>query len=75
MFERKINHYFNAWKVKKDRKPLIIRGARQVGKTFAVKEFAKNNFETFIYLNLEKAEDAGIFSEKMSVKTFLSSSS
>ena len=68
MFERKINHYFNAWKVKKDRKPLIIRGARQVGKTFAVKEFAKNNFETFIYLNLEKAEDAGIFSEKMSVK-------
>ena len=68
MFERKINSYFSAWKAKKDRKPLIIRGSRQVGKTFAVREFAKNNFETFAYLNLERAEDAEIFSENMTVK-------
>jgi predicted AAA+ superfamily ATPase len=71
MFERKINNYFNAWKVKKGRKPLIIRGARQVGKTSAVKEFAKNNFETFIYLNLERIEDAEIFSEKMPIKNLI----
>lgn len=48
------------WKDKSTRKPLIIRGARQVGKTFLVREFAKH-FDTYIELNLEKQKDRSLF--------------
>ena len=41
------------WKHRNDRKPLIIRGARQVGKTWLMKEFAKNEYEDCIYVNFE----------------------
>jgi hypothetical protein len=44
------------WKIKKNRLPLIIRGARQTGKTTLVAEFAKQ-FSSFIYLNLENIDD------------------
>jgi len=42
------------WKNQKTRYPLLIRGARQVGKTFIVKELGKNEFESFITLNFER---------------------
>lgn len=48
------------WKNKTNRKPLILRGARQVGKTTLVKEFAKS-YETSIFLNLEKQSDLDLF--------------
>lgn len=41
------------WKQKKDRKPLIIKGARQVGKTWLMKKFASEQFPDFIYFNFE----------------------
>jgi predicted AAA+ superfamily ATPase len=41
------------WKNSKNRKPLIIQGARQVGKTWLMKEFGKREFEQIIYLNFE----------------------
>ena len=41
------------WKGKKNRKPLLLYGARQVGKTYLVKEFAKENFKDIIYINFE----------------------
>jgi hypothetical protein len=41
------------WKDSELRKPLILRGARQVGKTYILKEFAKNEYENFVYLNFE----------------------
>ncbi|MCL2417114.1 MAG: ATP-binding protein [Bacteroidales bacterium] len=41
------------WKHRPDRKPLIIRGARQVGKTWLMKEFAKNEYDSYIYVNFE----------------------
>ena len=56
MFKRKIIDYLVNWKNKKTRKPLIIRGVRQVGKTSAVLIFAKKHFKNLIHLNLEKAE-------------------
>lgn len=40
------------WKDKKDRKPLIIRGARQVGKTWLMKEFGRTCFDNVAYVNL-----------------------
>lgn len=45
--------FLQKWKQKNTRKPLIIRGARQVGKTWLMKEFAKNEYENFAYINFE----------------------
>ena len=42
------------WKNKKNRKPLLLYGARQVGKTYLVKEFGKRYFKDVIYINFEK---------------------
>lgn len=43
------------WKSKQNRKPLLIKGARQVGKTWLMKEFGKNEYESVAYINFEKA--------------------
>ena len=43
------------WKESKKRKPLIIQGARQVGKTWLMKEFGRREFETVVYLNFESS--------------------
>ena len=43
------------WKKGKKRKPLIIQGARQVGKTWLMKEFGRREFETVVYLNFESS--------------------
>ena len=40
------------WKNSKDRKPLILKGARQVGKTYILKEFGENNYENVAYPDL-----------------------
>lgn len=45
--------FLQKWKQKKTRAPLIIRGARQVGKTWLMKEFAKTEYENFAYINFE----------------------
>ena len=42
------------WKNKQYRKPLIIEGARQVGKTWLVKEFARQNYKQLAYVNFEE---------------------
>ncbi|MCL2512040.1 MAG: ATP-binding protein [Bacteroidales bacterium] len=51
--QRKIVSELLAWKNSKDRKPLILNGARQVGKTYTLETFAKENFNNVIYLNME----------------------
>jgi len=60
MFIRDITNEFKKWVAKPSRKPLILRGARQVGKTTAVNLFSKD-FDQYIYLNLEKEEQREIF--------------
>ena len=47
------------WKNDTRRKPLILQGARQVGKTYLVKEFAKNEYKNNVYLNFEQDADFG----------------
>ena len=44
------------WKDSKDRKPLILKGVRQCGKTWLLKEFGKNNYENVAYFNFEGNE-------------------
>ena len=70
MFSRKIIHHLAEWKNKKGRKPLILRGARQVGKTSAVLIFGKKYFKNLIYLNLENIEHLRLFREEVSLDDF-----
>lgn len=51
--QRKIIEKLSAWKNSAQRKPLLLYGARQVGKTFALQEFAQKEYTNFLYLNLE----------------------
>lgn len=51
--KRIIIEELNKWKVKADKKPLIIYGARQVGKTFSAMEFGKDNYANTVYFNFE----------------------
>jgi uncharacterized protein len=60
MVIRNIQVELEKWRASDNRKPLIIRGARQVGKTTVTHEFGKT-FNQYIYLNLDKKEDAQIF--------------
>ena len=50
---RKIKEKLIEWKNSKDRKPLILRGARQVGKTYIIKEFGSENYEGVAYFNFD----------------------
>jgi predicted AAA+ superfamily ATPase len=46
-----------AWKIKQNRKPLIIQGARQVGKTWLMKSFGETSFEQTVYFNFENQQE------------------
>ncbi|RLC01465.1 MAG: nuclease [Deltaproteobacteria bacterium] len=71
--QRFIDHDLRAWKNSSRRKPLIIRGARQVGKTFSVKRFAETCFENYALVDLEKNPDwHGIFEENLNVQRICS---
>lgn len=62
------------WKNKRHRKPLIIRGARQVGKTWIMKEFGKQQYEETIYINFDNNERMkNVFSMDMDIKRIISS--
>lgn len=62
MFYRKMIKELEQWRASSLRKPLVIRGARQVGKTTLVDEFGKQ-FQQYIYLNLESAQDRSYFED------------
>ncbi len=53
---RHIRKHLNEWKNKKDRKPLILKGARQVGKTYILKEFGLEEYENVAYFNFDHDE-------------------
>lgn len=46
-----------AWKNDKERKPLVLKGARQVGKTWLMKEFGRNYYESRVYFNFDEDEE------------------
>ena len=61
------------WKNATNRKPLILQGARQVGKTWLMKEFGKNEFEQVVYLNFESSERLkSLFVPDFDIKRILS---
>lgn len=67
---RLLESELEAWKNQKEPKPLLIRGARQVGKSYLVNSFAKKHFKNFLSINFEKEQNlielfAGNFDMKM----------
>ena len=72
MFNRTLTIRLNEWKTSLNRKPLVLRGARQVGKTTLVKQFAKT-YKQHIFLNLEKADDRYFFEQSDDVKKIVDS--
>ena len=74
MLERKITKILLDWKnntiIKK--KALVIKGLRQIGKTFIVKQFAKENYENQIYINFKNNDDLkSVFEENLNVDRIL----
>ncbi len=53
---REVTEKLIEWKNKANRKPLLMTGVRQCGKTYIIKEFAQENFKNFIYINFEESE-------------------
>lgn len=54
--QRNIIEQLRRWKDKKNRKPLVLAGARQVGKTYILKEFGKTEFSNVAYINCDDNE-------------------
>lgn len=72
IFKRKIDDKLAFWSLSPDRRPLIIRGARQVGKSFAVKQLAKHHYEQFFEINFEQQPSyRKIFANDLSPKRIL----
>ena len=67
MFTRKILSDLALWSDSSSRKPLVLRGARQVGKTVAVELFARQ-FDTFASVNLDLPDEAAVFRSRMPVE-------
>lgn len=61
-----------AWKNKKHRKPLIIEGARQVGKTWLMKEFGRTAYQEVVYINFDaNAQMAALFADDLDVERII----
>lgn len=72
MLNRKINSVLLNWKRDSNNKALLIKGARQIGKTTSIEEFGKTNYKSFIELNFEKnPEYKDIFDGSLDAKTII----
>ena len=72
LLKRKIDKYLTDWKNKPDRKPLIIKGARQIGKTRSVEWFANQNYASVIEINfIEQKKYREIFNDGFEVNAIL----
>lgn len=70
--KRDIYKQLEAWKSSNRRKPLILNGARQVGKTYALKHFGKTSYEKMVVLNFEKNEKlAAYFDDSLDPKELI----
>lgn len=72
MLKRKIDTILKSWKNDSSKKALLIKGARQIGKTTSIQEFGKENYESFIEINFERnPELKDIFSESLDARTII----
>lgn len=69
--KRKIINQLIEWKNFSERKPLILQGARQIGKTYIVNEFAATQYQNYIYCNFEKETELASFFENLSPRSII----
>ena len=74
MLRRKIMAELEAWKNPSGKKKaLVIKGLRQIGKTYSVREFAKENYKNVVYVNFKENESAKkIFDYDLNVNSTIS---
>ncbi len=72
MFERQIMTHLRQWKGKSNHKPLVLRGARQVGKTTVIDAFGKE-FDNYLYFNLDEDRDRALFERNISLDDLIDS--
>lgn len=69
---RKLYDDLLKWKDSEDRKPLIVEGARQVGKTYLIKEFGQNEYNNVVYINCHNNSDIkNIFTQDLNIERIL----
>lgn len=72
LLKRKIDKFLIEWKANPDRKPLIVKGARQIGKTESILHFGKNNYKKLIYINFViQKQYKDIFDDGFEVDTII----
>lgn len=72
MLKRKIESVLTEWKKSKNKKPLVIKGIRQCGKTYIVQKFAKENYENVVYVNfILEPDKKSAFSGSIDVDTII----
>ncbi|MBR4155267.1 MAG: ATP-binding protein [Bacteroidales bacterium] len=72
MLRRKIESILAEWKDSKSKKPLVIKGIRQCGKTYIVQKFAKENYENVVYMNfILEPDKKSAFTGNIDVDTIL----
>ena len=72
LLKRKVDTYLTNWKKNPDRKPLIIKGARQIGKTRSIEWFASQNYKNVILINfVEQTKYREIFNDGFEVDNIL----
>lgn len=72
MLNRKIMNQLLEWKNKKEKMCLVIKGARQVGKTYIIDKFAQDNYKNYIYINfIEKPSYKDIFEGDLDTETII----
>lgn len=72
MLKRKIETYLSEWKRSDDRKPLVIKGVRQCGKTYIVRKFARDNYDEVVYMNfILEPDKKSAFSGNLDVETII----
>lgn len=72
MYRRKIETYLKQWKEDAHRKPLIIKGCRQCGKTSSVLDFVKKNYKHVVYLNFHEQKSlTALFNDSLQVDYLL----
>lgn len=72
MLKRKIEQRLLEWKDSNNKKPLLIKGCRQCGKTFSVRDFAEKNYKNVVYLNFfENPDYASVFEGSLEVDNII----
>ncbi len=69
--KRKISQELIDWKIRAHRKPLIVRGARQVGKTYSIEQFGRSQFKNMIKINFEEQDELKLIFKGQKVNQIL----